>query len=449
MSRGVDMDSVVANSRNEQFRITDVVSIFRPSSTRGWTTLRLFGPVYANATFWVKTKRGDGAKVFSQQCRCFDPETCQVVSDKYDPWYDEYRRELDENIDSKDRLIQYSQYFYMQAILRKEQNNEPRKNRMTEEEKETGIKEVHSDSWTPVVVVQLTRTVFKKIQEMKEDNVVKLKSGTKKAYNVNDVKYGRDIMIKYDDSTGVAIGDRYQVKLVVDEGRTPLTEAEQNYLKFDLDKIYPPEESDSDVKRNFMSWAKRVGLEELHSSDDSEDDDKDDEELESPKRKSKKLAKSKPVDDEDDFDDDSEDDDSEDDEEVSHPKLKKSKSKKSKSDDEDDDFDDESDDEEEDEKPSKKVKSKKSKSDDEDDDFDDDESDDDFDEDEKPKSKKKSKTVDEDEDDFDEDEDEDEDEKPKKLSKKSKVKSKTKSKPKKSDDDDFDDDDDDDDEEDF
>ena len=445
MSRGVDMDSVVANSRNEQFRITDVVSIFRPSSTRGWTTLRLFGPVYANATFWVKTKRGDGAKVFNQQCRCFDPETCQVVSDKYDPWYDEYRRELDENIDSKDRLIQYSQYFYMQAILRKEQNNEPRKNRMTEEEKETGIKEVHSDSWTPVVVVQLTRNVFKKIQEMKEDNIVKLKSGTKKAYNVNDVKYGRDIMIKYDDSTGVAIGDRYQVKLVVDEGRTPLTEAEQNYLKFDLDKIYPPEESDSDVKRNFMSWAKHVGLEELHSSDDSEDDDKDDEELESPKRKSKKLAKSKPVDDEDDFDDDSEDD-----EEVSHPKLKKSKSKKSKSDDEDDDFDDESDDEEEDEKPSKKVKSKKSKSDDEEDDFDDDESDDDFDEDEKPKSKKKSKTVDEDEDeedDFDEDEDEEE-EKPKKPSKKSKVKSKTKSKPKKSDDDDFDDDDDDD-EEDF
>lgn len=441
MSRGVDMDSVVANSRNEQFRITDVVSLFRPSSTRGWTTLRLFGPVYANATFWVKTKRGDGAKVFSQQCRCFDPETCQVVSDKYDPWYDEYRRELDENVDQKDRLIQYSQYFYMQAILRKEQQNEPRKNRMTEEEKETGIKEVHSDSWTPVVVVQLTRNVFKKIQEMKEDNIVKLKSGTKKAYNVNDAKYGRDIMIKYDDSTGVAIGDRYQVKLVVDEGRTPLTEAEQNYLKFDLDKIYPPEESDSDVKRNFMSWAKRVGLDELHDSDDSDEDDSDDD-FESPKRKSKKPAKSKPVDDEDDdFDDDEDSDDSED----NHPKLKKSK--KSKSDEEDEDFDDDDDsdeDEEEDEKPSKKVKSKKSKSDDEEDDFDDedDESDEDFDDDdeEKPKSKKKSKTVDEDEED-DFDDDEDEEEKPKKPSKKSKVKSKTKSKSKKSDDDDFEDDD--------
>lgn len=443
MSRGIDMDSVVANSRNEQFRITNVVSLFRPSSTRGWTTLRLFGPVYANATFWVKTKRGDGAKTFNQQCRCFDPETCQVVSDKYDPWYDEYRRELDENIDPKDRLIQYTQYFYMQAILRKEQNNEPRKNRMTDEEKETGIKDVNSDSWTPVVVVQLTRNVFKKIQDMKEDNIVNLKSGTKKAYNVNDAKFGRDIMIKYDDSTGIAPGDRYQVKLVVDDGRKPLTEEEQNYLKFDLDKIYPHEESESEVKRNFMSWAKRVGLDT--NSDDSDDDDDDDDEFESPKRKSKKPAKSKPID-EDDFDGDEDDDDGES-EEVSHPKLKKSKSKKSKSD-EDDDFD-----EEEDEKPSKNVKSKKSKSDDEENDFDDDdddddESDDDFDEDEdeKPKSKKKSKDVDEDEED-DFDEDEDEEEKPKKPSKKSKVKSKTKSKPKKSDDDDdFDDDDD---EEDF
>lgn len=437
MSRGVDMDSVVATSRNEQFRITDVVKLFRPSKDgKGWTTLRLFGPVYANATFWVKTKRGDGAKVFSQQCRCFDPETCQVVSDKYDPWYDEYRRELDENIDQKDRLIQYTQYFYMQAILRKEQNNEPRKNRLTEEEKETGIKDMNSDSWTPVVVVQLTRNVFKKIQEMKEDNIVKLKSGTKKAYNVNDPKFGRDIMIKYDDSTGVAPGDRYQVKLVVDGGRSPLTEEERDYLKFDLDKIYPHEESESEVKRNFLSWAKRVGLDDTKANSDSDDDTDDDEDFESPKRKPKNVTK-KSKSDEDDFDDSDDED-----EEFSHPKLK---NKKSKSDEDEDDFDDsedsedddDTDEDEDEERPPKKSKKAK-KSTDEDDDFDDD--DEDFDdEDEKPVKRKSKKSDDEDEeDDFDDD---DEDEKPKKPSKKSKLKSKKAKKSKSDEDDDFDDDD--------
>ena len=435
MSRGVDMDSVVATSRNEQFRITDVVKLFRPSKDgKGWTTLRLFGPVYANATFWVKTKRGDGAKVFSQQCRCFDPETCQVVSDKYDPWYDEYRRELDENIDQKDRLIQYTQYFYMQAILRKEQNNEPRKNRLTEEEKETGIKDMNSDSWTPVVVVQLTRNVFKKIQDMKEDNIVKLKSGTKKAYNVNDPKFGRDIMIKYDDSTGVAPGDRYQVKLVVDGGRSPLTEEEREYLKFDLDKIYPHEESESEVKRNFLSWAKRVGLDDTEANSDSDDDTDDDEDFESPKRKPKSVTKkSKSKSDEDDFDNDSDDDD--DDEEFSHPKLK---NKKSKSEEDEDDFDNDSEDDDDDEEvPKKSKKAKKSKSD-EDDDFDDN---DDFDdeEDEKPVKRKSKKSDDDEEDDFDDDE---EDEKPKKPSKKSKLNSKKAKKSKSDeDDDDFDDDD--------
>lgn len=440
MSRGVDMDSVVATSRNEQFRITDVVKLFRPSKDgKGWTTLRLFGPVYANATFWVKTKRGDGAKVFSQQCRCFDPETCQVVSDKYDPWYDEYRRELDENIEQKDRLIQYTQYFYMQAILRKEQSNEPRKNRLTEEEKETGIKDMNSDSWTPVVVVQLTRNVFKKIQEMKEDNIVKLKSGTKKAYNVNDPKFGRDIMIKYDDSTGVAPGDRYQVKLVVDGGRSPLTEEEREYLKFDLDKIYPHEESESEVKRNFLSWAKRVGLDDTKVNSDSDDDTDDDEDFESPKRKPKNVTKkSKSKSDEDDFDD-SEDDE---DEEFSHPKLKNKKSKSGDEEDEDDfddaEDDDDADEDEDEERPKKSKKAKKST--DDDDDFDDDDDEDFDDEDEKPVKRKSKKSDDEDEeDDFDDD---DEDEKPKKPSKKSKLKSKKAKKSKSSDeDDDFDDDD--------
>lgn len=453
MPRGTDLDAVTIRGSSNNFRMSDVVNMLEyptKNGKAGWVTIRLFGPVYSDAFFWAKAKQGSN-KSFRAPCRCYDPDTHQCVPEKYDPWYDEYRRECDENIDRKDRLLQYSRYFYMQAIVRKLQDNMPAKNRITAQEKKTGFKDPDSDSYTPVVVVQLTPKILSAIQDMKEDNVVKLKSGTRKAYNVTDEKFGRDIMIKKDMSPGVAPGDIYQVKLAVDSGRTPLTEEEKAYLTWDMNTIYAPEQSEAEVKRDFESWARRMGLTKRKVEEpevDEDDDDTDDFEEERSTPKLKKKVSKKPEVEEDDFEEDDSDDDFEDDEEDEAPKKKPAKKSKKVVEDEDDldeDSEDDFDDEDEEEATPKKKASKKKPVEDEDD-FEDDDSDDDFDddEDEEPAPKKKSskKKVVEEEDDEDDFDDEDEEEEPKPVKKSPKKKPVKKSKKVVEDDDDeFEDDD--------
>ena len=395
MPRGTDMDSVVVKEQRQSFRIKDVVNLLEYPTANGkpvWVTIRLFGPVYSKADFWVRSDPKDPKKKFPKQVRCYDPETHQIVADKYDPFYDYMRQESDENKKPEDRLIQYGRKFYMQAIVRKLQDRMPAKNPMTATEKKTHIKEMDSDSYTPVVVVAMTNKVFKAIQDFKEDNVVKLKDGQRKAFSVNHPKFGRDIMIRYDGSQGVAPGDRYSVKLVVDGKRTPLTEEEKSYLQWNMEAIYAEEESEEEIKRDFNSWFKRMGLGKKRQLVDS---DEDTEELEDVKPKKVKKVES-------DYDED-ESDDFEDDDFDEKPKAKKKIKKvvEEDLDDEDDDFDSSDDEEDVFEEPKKKPKKVKKQV--EDDDLDEDDLDeDDFDE-PKKKPKKSKKQVEEDPDDDDPD----------------------------------------------
>ena len=446
MPRGTDLDAVTVRGSANTFRMSDVVNMLEyptKNGKPGWVTIRLFGPVYSDAFFWAKAKQGS-TKSFRVSCRCYDPDTHQCVPEKYDPWYDEYRRECDENIDRKDRLLQYSRYFYMQAIVRKLQDNMPAKNRLTAQEKKTGFKDPDSDSYTPVVVVQLTPKILSAIQDMKEDNIVKLKSGTRKAYHVTDEKFGRDIMIKKDMSPGVAPGDIYQVKLAVDSGRTPLTEEEKEYLTWDMNTIYAPEQSEAEVKRDFESWARRMGLTKRKVETEVEEDDDDTEDFEE-ERSTPKLKKSPKKSEEDDFEDDDSDNFEDDEEEEETPKSKKSKKPVEEDEDdfEEDDSDDDFDDDEEESKPAKKSSKKSVKDDDdefdEEDDFEDDEE-----EEETPKPKKKAskKVVEEEDDEFEDDDEEEEEPKPVKKSAKKKPVKKSK-KVVEDDDDEFEDDDDD------
>lgn len=418
MARGTDMDAVVVREQRSSFKITDVVKLLEYPKVKGkpaWVTVRLFGPVYSQATFWVRNDRSNPKKKFPKIVRCYDCEQHKIVADKYDPFYDYYRQELDENVEFKDRLLQYDRKFYMQAIVRKLQDDMPVKNRMTAEEKKTRIKDPESESYTPVVVVRMTNKLFKAIQDLKEDNVVKFKDGKRTAYSVNHEKYGRDIMIRYDDSDGIAPGDRYQVKLVIDGGRTPLTEEEKQYLQWDMESIYPEEESENKIRQDFESWAKRMGIgkkRRVEQEDEDDDDsfDNDTDELDEPKPKKKPKV-------EEDFDDDEDDRptkkskkaslDNEDiagdydafDEEEERPKKSKKKVKQVEEDDEDDSDDDDFDDE----PPKKKkvVKKKVEEEEEDEDDFDED----DFDEPAPKKSKKKvvKKKVEDDDEDEDDD----------------------------------------------
>lgn len=439
MTRGTDMDAVVVRSREERKKPTDIFTLLEYPSKNGkpaWVTIRLFGPVFSEGTYWVRAKRDNPKSSFPAPCLSYDYNTHQRTSDKEDPWGDELQRERDAGMDQP--YIRYQPYLYMNAIVRKEQSREPARNRLTAEEKETGFKDKDSDSWTPVVVVRFTPSLFKKVQDLKDDNIVKLKSGTK-AFNVNHERFGRDIMIRYDPNA--AASDKYAVKLVVDGGRTPLTEEEKAYLKWDIEAMYNDEPSLEETKRDVAAWRKRMGLTDekskaVESMEDNEESFDDDDIEDTPKLKKRKPAADvfedddvgsfdppkKSKSDDDDFDDD--DDDFEDEK----PARKSKKSKQVEEDDfEDDDFEEEA--------PRKKSKAKPVEEDDfDDDDFDDDE------EDEKPARKAKSKKVEEDDFDDDDFEDDEEEDKPIPKSKKP-LKSKFKKAKPVDDDDDFDDED--------
>jgi hypothetical protein len=404
--RGTDMDDVVVSNSAERFRLEDVVEVL--TLDKKWKTIRLFGPVYSKAGFWVQAKRGS-SKRFYVNCNCYDPESHDVSTSKYDPFYDEYQRQLDSNIEPKDRYIQFSKTFFMQCIVRSEVDKLPAKNRLNSSEKKTGNKDIGNESsFTPVRVIKITTGMMKKIKELKEDNVVKTKSGTK-TFNVSDERFGRDVMVCFNNSEGVPPGEMYKVKLVTDEGRTPLTDEEKEYLTWDMDSIYEPAISDAELKKNFTSWARRFGLEEETEDDSDEedipkkkkkavdyeddvedmDDDEGDEDFEEEDEAPKKKSKKKPAD--EDFDDEDEDEDFEEEEEEEKPK-KKSKKVSKTDDDEEEDFD-----EDEEEAPKSKKKSKRYEDEeDEEEDFDDsdgDDSDSDFEDEEDEKPKKKSKPV--------------------------------------------------------
>lgn len=401
-----------------------------------WVTLRLYGDVHSYATAWVKTKTKDGKSTkFPVDLPSYDPETQQFDSTKYDPWYAHAQHEKDSGVERDDQLIQVGRKFYMNALFRHLQKQQPStKIKPTSTERETGFKDKDSDTWTPWQVVALSPTLIGKIKELKGLNTVtSKKTGATKTYSVTDPKFGRDIRIFFDGSKAPA--DQYQV--IPADTRSALDEEELSFLRWDTSCLAAEPLSDEETKREFESWAKRNGVKLKKGKAVDADDIDEDEDDEPPKKGKKTPAKGKKKvveEDEDDEDEDEDggiDDEDEDDDEP--PKKSKGKKKPVEDDEDEDEDDDGLDDEDEDEddeppkKSKKQVKSKKKPvdEDDEDEDEDDDLEDEDED-DEPPKSKKKApakgkkKPVDEAEDDEDDDldEDEDDEDEPPKKSKK-------------------------------
>lgn len=463
----IDLDDVKGNQRDRRPTMGDLTRVFKFPEKK-WVTVRLRGGMQPEAGYWVKTKKKDGKSTkFFTPCPSFDSKTQERDSTKYDPWRDlqlQEKARIDSKEISRDEgLVQYASHFWMEGIVRSEQKKQPRKlPKPTKGEVKSGFKDKDSDTWTPVFVIKIGRSLAQKLKELKSLNVVESKKSGSKAFSVADEKYGRDVRIYFDGDKAPA--DQYQVQL--GDKRTPLSEEELAYLGWDMSQIDGVEFDKAEVKADFTSWATRnkVKLKASKSKDEDEDDDQDDDDEDDDKpskgKKSKKAKPDKkskgkkPKDEDDDEDDEDEDDDSDfDDDEDDEPKKgKKSKGKKSKdeddededSDDEDDeDSDDEDSDDDEDEDSDDEDDEDSDEDDEDSDDEDEDSDDDEDDEDEKPKKGKgKSKDVkaakgkkakgkkskdededsdfdDEDEDSDDEDEDDDsdfddEDEKPKK-----------------------------------
>ena len=350
-------------TRGENVRLEDLVELVKMANGK-WVQIRILpDDILSYSQHWInilasKTKR---EVRIPKLCLAHDPNT-------------EERTGVCPYCDINDPATSY----LVNVVVRQLQDDAPAKNRISREERESGFKNMNSDSWTPVRVLRLTAGLMKKIQELKGLNKVKGKDGVK-TFDVDHPKFGLDLNIKYD---GNAKGpEKYQVNT---GERTALTEDELQYLKWDLSPSLITElglESLAQAKKE-LARMQIVGAEEF-------DDDGDDDDLVG---KKKKPASKKPP--ADDFDDEDDDDDPP---PRKKPASKKSVSKKPPADDFDDDDDDEY------PPQRKKPASKKPPADD----FDDDDDDDDPPPRKKPASKKPLA------DDFD-DEDDDDDPPPRK-----------------------------------
>ena len=336
--------------------------------------VRLLGGVMVTGSYWVTTLKRDKTKgQFNTGCSSWDPVTRQQNDSVEDAWRDFERELVEAGVPRQDRIVRFSTSYYMNAIVRSIQEDEPsRKPKATEEEIESGFKDKDSNTWTPVRVIALPVSVLDQIQKLKTINTARVKSKTgavqTKAFDINHPKFGCDIMIMYDSSKAGA--SKYSVQK---GDRTPLTEEEKEYLTYDLDKLFL-EIDPADIQKDFDGWKRRnkTLIDNCFAKGDESSDSYSDDEDEV---KPSKRKRAEP----EDFDED----------EVKP--AKKSSKKSEPEDDFDDDFDDD-----EDEKPAAKSASKKSDAPWEDeDDFDDDEE-------EKPSSKKPAKKS-EPEDDFDDD----------------------------------------------
>ena len=347
--------------------------------------VRLLGGVMVTGSYWVTTLKRDKTKgQFNTGCSSWDPVTRQQNDSVEDAWRDFERELVEAGVPRQDRIVRFSTSYYMNAIVRSIQEDEPsRKPKATEEEIESGFKDKDSNTWTPVRVIALPVSVLDQIQKLKTINTARVKSKTgavqTKAFDINHPKFGCDIMIMYDSSKAGA--SKYSVQK---GDRTPLTEEEKEYLTYDLDKLFL-EIDPADIQKDFDGWKRRnkTLIDNCFAKGDESSDsysDNDEDEVKSSKRK-----RTEP----EDFDED----------EVKPTKKSSKKAAAEEIDDFDDDFDDD-----EEEKPSSKKPTKKSEPED---DFDEDDFDDDFEE-EKPApkkavAKKKPAKKSEPEDDFDDD----------------------------------------------
>lgn len=408
--RWSDIGDIPSGRGDKKSNPSDRLSVYKFPDKK-WVTVRLYPGMVTTAGYWVTTKKKDGSRGrFFAPCISFDPETHECDESKADPWRDA-AKQLNTYSDDKskpnEKVISYQRTGWINAIIRAEQSKEPGTlPKHTKAERESGMKDKDSESWTPAYAVRMTKTLVERVQGLKGTNTHhNKKTGETASYQMSDMRYGCDLMIKYDKDAAPA--SQYDVQK---SDRSPLTEEEKAYLLQDLSLLVDEPVSEEEVVKDFESWAKRNEVEidmptkskkskaqdeDLKKKkgrvvEDEDDEDEDDEdEAPAPKKSSKKpAAKSKKVVDEDDEDDDDLDDEDEDDEPAPKSKAKSKGKKVVEEDDEDEDED--LDDEDEDDEPAPKKKGKPVAA----------------------KSKGKSKIAASEEDDEDEEDEDDEDEEP-------------------------------------
>ena len=350
---------------NDNVKLDELVDMYK-FPTNKWIRIRLLPTTMLPIkTHWIKitTKDKNETKI-PRICIQFDPDNeAQPKKGVKCPYCT-----LDHDTGGQ---AEQGKYYYANAIIRSLEDDKPRRlAKPTKDEIKTGLKDIDSETWTPVRVVRLTNGTVATLVEKGERNTAG-KGSKQKAYSLAHGKYGCDIDLRFNPKAPGA--KKWSVET---NERAPLDadwqlskENKKGYAIYDLSDDIVEKlglETQEVAEANFKKM-KITGMDKLEDDEDDEDD--------LPKKKKKKRSSSSDVslggkkkkkrsydDDEDEapkkkkkrsYDEDDEDD------------LPKKKKKKRSSDD--------------DEAPKKKKKKRSSD-----------------DEDEAPKKKKKKKSVDSD-----------------------------------------------------
>jgi hypothetical protein len=350
--RGFDNIKPTGN-RSDNLKPEELWDIFKFSDHEGdWIDMRFldqdFLPVKMH---WIKILVGKDDQPkrevkIPKLCVSFNPDDESTPLDGTDCPYCKLPQ-------GRESTCQTSKAYYANVIIRDLQENEPRKKKPpTKTEKKTGIKELKSESWTPVRVVRMPAGLAKSLQELGERNTHG-KGSKKRAYSIQDAKYGIDVAIKY-DSKGTGT-DKYKV----DKGsHAPLEDDELEYLYYDLgDDSYEllGRESQEAAEKEF----KRMDF--VGGADIDDEEDEDDIPSSRKKKGDKKKSKRSRIDDDEDEDED-EDEEDEDESPRSRRSKKSKRSRRSSIDDDDEDEEDEDEDEDDSPRRSKRGKRDSSRS---------------------------------------------------------------------------------------
>ena len=308
MSRG--FDSVPAG-RNDNANLEDLFELFDfRSATKGYVAIRLLPySMLPIKRHWIHAlNKEKKPTAFPKMCVEFNPDdTNKPLKGRVCPYCKLEHGPMRENYPAH-----YEEFMLANAIIRPlQESTRINRKKFTPAEKKTGIKDVTSESATPVRIVRLPMGVARRIKEMAELNGGK---------HVNDAKKGIDVLIKYDPKAKSA-GDTYRLER---GDRTPLTAEELEYLRYDLE---PFEEIYDALGRTdsaaAMADLKKSTLIGGGSRDDDDDEDEDDDDGFS--RGGKKGKKDKKKSSRDDDEDEDEDDDDDDDDDRSSKKKKAAK----------------------------------------------------------------------------------------------------------------------------
>jgi hypothetical protein len=247
-------------------RIGDLVEQLKFPDQK-WVVLRMVGPTVNYGIHWVETKKKDGNLTrFPAVCLSWDSESEIHDSTKECPW-----------CDAQDKRIKFQVDFYQNAIVRRLQEQEPKsKPDNTSKEEKTRFKEKDSDSWTPIRVIRMTRSVVRELKRHSQLNKHKSKkTGEVKVWPLSHDHWGCDIKVMY-DSTEKTPAKKYTVSVNVDT-TTALSEEEQEYLQWNIEGLQTPDTLEQ-ARVDFEKWIEKMGDPKKKKEDGEEEE-------EAPKRK--------------------------------------------------------------------------------------------------------------------------------------------------------------------